>query len=79
MGWMKWESWLIPGRIRYVSVHPVHTSSLAQKFSYPIGNRASLGTKQLASEPDLSPPSCAEVKKCVAMYAFPDMYSWHSA
>lgn len=76
---MIWESGLIPGRISYVSVHHGHTSSLAEKSSYPVGNRASLGIKQPACEPDHSPPSHSEVKKCVAMYAFPDMYSWHSA
>jgi hypothetical protein len=43
MGWMTWESGLIPGSIKYVSAHYVDTSSVAQKSSYPIGIRASLG------------------------------------
>ena len=69
---MPQDSGVIPGKIRYVTVHHVHTSTLAQKSSNPVGNRSSLGIKQPACEPDHSPPSHSEVKKCVAMYAFPD-------
>jgi len=62
MGGMTWESGLIPGRIRYVSVHHVHISSVTQKSSYPVGNEASLGIKQPACEPYHLLPSRTEVK-----------------